>query len=36
MEYMEREAGYDYLTKKYEMPNTLAAERWINVYKAFG
>ena len=29
-EYMNGEAGYDYLTKKYEIPSTSTARRWIN------
>ena len=35
-EYLKGEAGYDYLTKKYHLPSTSTARRWINAYKAFG
>ena len=35
-EYMNGEAGYEYLTKKYEIPSTATVRRWINAYKEFG
>ena len=35
-EYMNGKAGYDYLTKKYEIPSTATVRRWINAYKEFG
>lgn len=35
-EYINGEAGYDYLTKKYELASTSTARRWINAYKKFG
>ncbi len=35
-EYINGEAGYDYLTKKYELASTATARRWINAYKEFG
>ena len=35
-EYINGEAGYDYLTKKYGLPSTATARRWINAYKEFG
>jgi len=35
-EYLNGEAGYDYLTKKYQLPSTSTARRWINAYKEFG
>ncbi len=35
-EYLNGEAGYDYLTKKYQLPSTSILRRWINAYKGFG
>ena len=35
-EYINGEAGYDYLTKKYGLQSTATARRWINAYKEFG
>ena len=35
-EYINGEAGYDYLTKKYQLPSTSILRRWINAYKGFG
>ncbi len=35
-EYINGEVGYDYLTKKYQLPSTATARRWINAYKEYG
>lgn len=36
MEYLNGEAGHDYLTEKYHIGSTATLRRWISAYKGFG